>query len=170
MERLPVAVRQLRELYLKVSVGLGGDGVQSRVDKIGLDSVHNVLRDKHHARERLTDDAVKGDEDGERNEGPQTAGHGVGAVLLVELLHLLVELLGVPLVSALDLLDLGLKTGGAHHALLALRHERGQNEVDDESEEYDGHTVIAGQLIELDHEPRKGLSNCCPHSFSLMCL
>ena len=170
LELIPVLMGKVGELYFKVRVGLGRGDVKPRLDEVVLHRVHDLLRDEHHPRHRLTDDAVERDEDGEGDKGPQTAGHGVRAVFLVQLLHLLIELLGVALMPALELLHLGLEARGAHHAFLALSHEGRQDKVDDKGEEYDGYAVIAGQLIELDHKPCEGLSDCCPHRFLLKCV
>ena len=154
---------QLCKLNFKICVGLLGNYIEPLAHKIVLQGGDKILGHKHHAAQGLADDAVQGDEDGEGNEGPEAAGHGIDALFPVELLHLGVELLGVALVAALQLLDFGLEPGGAHHALLALGHKGGENKVDRQSEENNGHTIAAGQLIELDHEPGKGFSDCCPH-------
>ena len=155
------------ELYLRIGVSLGGDSVKSCADKIVLKRGDNALRSEHHTGDGLADDGIQRDENGERNKRPEAAGHGVDALFAVELLHLLIELLGVAFMAALKLLKLGLDTGLAHHALLALGHERGKDKVDDQCEEDDGDAVVASKLIELDHQPCKRFSDYRPHSNSL---
>ena len=133
------------------------------IARIGRDPV-GQLRDcfrakAHHLRQRLTDDAVERDQDRERDQAPEAAGHRVDLLLPVELGHLLIELLLVSLVPALKLRDPRLKAAGAHHALLALGHERKQNQVHDDAEEDDRPTVAAGQIVECFEQPGKGCSN-----------
>ena len=129
--------------------------------------LQHILGEHHEVGDGLADDGIQRDEDGERNKRPEAAGHGVDALFAVELLHLLIELLGVAFMAALKLLKLGLDTGLAHHALLALGHERGKDKVDDQCEEDDGDSVVASKLIELDHQPCKRFSDYRPHSNSL---
>ena len=133
------------------------------IARVGRDPV-GQLRDSvraqaHHLRQRLTDDAVERDQDRERDQAPEAAGHRVDLLFPIELGHLFIELLLVSLVPALKLRDPRLKAAGTHHALLALGHERKQNQVHDDAEEDDRPTVAAGQLIESFEQPGKGCSN-----------
>ena len=134
------------------------------IARVGRDPV-GQLRDgvraqAHHLRQRLTDNAVERDQDDrEGDQRPQAAGHRVDLLFPIELGHLFIELLLVSLVPALKLCDPRLKAAGAHHALLALGHERKQNQVHDDAEEDDRPTVAAGQLIECFEQPGKGCSN-----------
>ena len=41
----------------------------------GRDLRHDVLREHHEAAERLTDDGIQSDEDGEGQEAPEAAAH-----------------------------------------------------------------------------------------------
>ena len=79
-------------------------------------------------------------------------------VLTVEAAHLLIELLLVALVLLLQLHHAGLQTAHAHHALLALRHERQQYERNDDGKEYDCPAEVVRQLVQQHHQPPKG---CC---------
>ena len=160
---VPVLVGNVRQLYLKVGVGLGGDGVPALSHKVVLQSGDHFLGYEHHAGQGLADNAVERYQDGEGYERPEAAGHGVDPLFPVQLLHLLVQLLGVALVAALQLLDLRREAGRAHHALLALGHERGHEQVDHEGKENDGHAVVAGKFIELYQRPGKYLANKFAH-------
>ena len=78
---------------------------------------------------------------------------------LGSILNLGIELLGITLVSSLQFLNSGLEAAGAHHALLALGHEGGHDQVDDQSKEKNSHTVVAGEFINLDQRPGKNSAN-----------
>ena len=160
---VPMGVGDLGELYLNIAVGLLRDDIPALLDEEVLQGVNDLLRDEHHPRQRTADDAVKCDKDGERDQGPEAAGHGVDALFAVQLLHFGIELLGVALVPLLKLLDPGLQARGTHHALLALRHERRHEEVYKKREEHDGEAVAAGKLIEFDQRPGKDLANKFAH-------
>ena len=117
------------------------------------DGGHVVLDYTHHAGKRLADDAVKRDQDGEGYQRPEAAGHGAYALLLIELHDLLLVLLLIAVALFLQLLELGLDTGGAHHALFALGHEGHQNEIDDQSEEDYGNAIAVRPVIEDIQQP-----------------
>ena len=104
-------VGQVGQLDLHIGVRLRGDRIEALRHKVVLKGGHNVLRGEHHAGDGLADNAVQRNQDGEGNKGPQAAGHGVDAFLAVEVLHLLIQLLGVALVPPLQLLNTGLETG-----------------------------------------------------------
>ena len=128
-------------------------GVPSLSHHVLLQGVNDFLTGEHHSGDGAADNAVQCDEDGEGNEGPETAGHGVDALFLIQLLDLCIELLGVTLVSSLQLLQSGLDAGCTHHALLALCHEGGHEQVDNQCEEQDGKAIAAGSLVDLDQRP-----------------
>lgn len=104
---VPMGVGDLGERYLDVAVCLLRDDIPALLDEEVLQGVNDLLRDEHHPRQRTADDAVKCDKDGERDQGPEAAGHGVDALFAVQLLHFGIELLGVALVPLLKLLDPG---------------------------------------------------------------
>ena len=106
-----------------------------------------LIAQAHHAAERLTDDAVKCDEYGERDQRPQAAGGGACTLLLIKLHDLLLILLLIAPMLFLQLLKLRLDTGGLHHALFALCHERQQDQVDHERKEDNGKAVAVGPVI-----------------------
>ena len=163
LDFVPVLVGNVGQLDLHIGIGLGRDGVPALIHKKVLQGGDHIFRHKHHAGQRLADDAVERDQDGEGNERPDAAGHGVDALFLVQLLHLLIQLLGVALMAALKLLNPGLDESGVHHALLALGHEGGHQQVDQEREDDNGHAVAAGQLIELDQRPGENFANKFAH-------
>ena len=149
---VPVLVRELCQLDLDIT-GAAAGGLHGKVFAQRGD---NVGAREHHARDRLADDAVQGDQDREGDQRPQAAGHRVDALLAVELLHLGVELLGVALMLFLQLLDARLQAGGTHHALFALGVERREDQVHDQGKEDDSPAIAAGQVIEPDHQLGKG--------------
>ena len=125
----------------------------------GRDLRHDVLGEQHEAAERLADDGIERDEDGEGQEAPEAAAHGVHALLRVEELHLLIHALGIVGVFRLDLFHLGLEEIHAHHALFRLHLEGQRDELHDEREEHQRPAVGAGQLIEGAQDPGEGNAN-----------
>ena len=117
-----------------------------------LGDLLNALRAyAHHLLQRLANDTVQCDDDRERKQAPEAAGHGVDALFTVKLGDLLLILFLVIGILFLQRLHLGLETGGAHHALLALCHERQKNEVNYESKEDDGNTVVLSPIVQELH-------------------
>ena len=118
--------------------------------------LHHILTQHHEVGDGLADDGVQGQQNGEGQQAPQAAGHGVDPLLGVELLHLL-GLLG--LVVGVFLLDF-LKPAGhaahAHHALLGLHLEGQHNQLDHQGKEDDGHGVGARQVIKEPDQPGEG--------------
>ena len=154
---VPVGMVELGKLNLQIGAGAAADlAHEALADKVVLQDLYKLLRHKHHAAQGLADDGVQRDQDGEGNQRPEAAGHGVDALFLVQLLHLGVELLLVALMPLLQLLNLGLEAGGAHHALLALGHEGSHDEVDGQGEKDQCQAVVAGQVVEPDHQLGKG--------------
>ena len=139
---------KLGQRDLTVGAGTGGSLVQAGGGKVLLERRYHITGQSHHTGDGLTDNAVERDEDGERNQRPDASGCRIDFFFPVELGHGLVHLLRVAFMSALDLLDLRLKTASAHHALLALRHEGGEDQVDHEREQNHGDAVVAGHLIQ----------------------
>ena len=113
----------------------------------------------HHVGQGLTDHAVQRNQNQQGDERPRTTGHGVDVFFLIELRYLLLVLLRISGMTCLQLLQTGLQTGGAQHALLALCHERGHNQVHNQCKKNHGHTVAAENLIELHQKPGKGYCN-----------
>ena len=114
----------------------------------------------HHGGQREADGAVQRDQDGERDQRPQAAGHGVHALFLVELVHLLLIALLVVAEFLFQLLEPGGHAGGAHHALLALELEGQHDELHHERKENDRDAVVACPVVQLQHQPAKGF---CDH-------
>ena len=108
---------------------IGEDGAHVHAGGHGF--LHQGLADilaKHHkVGDGLTDDVVEGDKDGHGKEAPEAAAHGVNAVLLIELLLLLRQLLAVVGVALLQLLHLAGHHVHADHAASALHHEGQQH-------------------------------------------
>ena len=146
-------VGDVGELYLSICIGTGGYYIPAVGDKEVAQRGDDLVRNEHHAGERLTDNAVQRYQDGERDKGPDAAAHGVDALFTVQLLHLLIEFLGIALMASLQLLYLRLDTGSAHHALLALCHEGEHDEVYEKREEDYGKTVVSGHFINLQQRP-----------------
>ena len=71
--------------------GDGGEVKARRAHRVDH-ALHGRGREHHEARDGLTDDGIQGNEDGEGQEAPQAAAHGVDAFLCVEPLQLLVHL------------------------------------------------------------------------------
>ena len=82
----------------------------------------------HHVEHGTTDDIVQRHQDGQGEEGPEAAAHGVDPFPFVQLLHFLVVLYSVVAVLLLEPCHLCLHGVHLHHALLALV---GQGEEDD---------------------------------------
>ena len=124
-----------------------GSGIEPGVDQILLQNIDEFFSHKHHTGQGLADNAVQGNQDRERDQGPDAAGHRVDSLFLVELLHLLIQLLLIPFVPPLQLLDLRLDTRGAHHAAFTLRHKRSQHQVDHKSKEDNRPAVVSGDVV-----------------------
>ena len=107
----------------------------------------------------LADDGVQGQKDGQGDEAPQAAAHGADALFGIELLHLFTHLGLVVGVLFLDLLNFAVHTAHADHALLGLHLEWQQNQLDDQSEQDDGNTVRARQVIKQAQQCREGDTN-----------
>ena len=137
LHKIPVLMGKLGQLDFGIGVGTLRNGVKALFHKEILQCGDKIVRYEHHAGHGHADDAVQGDQNRERDQGPQAAGHGVHALFPVQLLHFGIQLLLVPFVAALQFLDLRLQAGGTHHALLALRHEGGEDQVHREGKEDD---------------------------------
>lgn len=90
-QHVGVAVHQTGDLHLLVG-GVAAEGV-------GAQSLHRVngggdllLGETHHVQHGPADDVVQCHQDGQGQEGPEAAAHGVDALPLVQLLDLLVVL------------------------------------------------------------------------------
>lgn len=93
---------------------------------------------------------------GEGQEGPQTAGHGVHALLGVEVGHLLLLALLIISVAGLDVLHLALHTVHAQHALLTLQLEGQDHQLHHQGEQDQRQAVGPGEGIEQAGQPGKG--------------
>ena len=121
----------------------------------------------HEVPQGGTDDGVQGDQDGEGNEGPQAAGHGVHALTGVQVRHLL--LLALPIVgeAGLDILHLALHPVHPEHTLLALELEGQDHQLHHQSEEDQSQTVGPGETVKQPGQPRKRhadvIADLCKH-------
>ena len=124
----------------------------------------------HQVAQGLTDDGVQGDKDGEGQEGPQTAGHGIHALPGIQVRHLRLLTLLVVGVAGLDLLDLALHTAHAQHTLFALELEGQDHQLHHQGEEDQRQAVRPGQRIKHTGQPGEGhtdvISELCDHIFS----
>ena len=105
--------------------------------------------------ERLADDAVQRNQDGEGDEGPEAARHGVDLLLLIELCDLGLVFLLVAAVLLLQLLDYRREAGHAHHAALALELEGQHDKSHDQGEQDNREAEVLHRLIELEQQPGK---------------
>ena len=102
------------------------------------------------------DDLVQGQQEEQGQEGPQAPAHGVDALLLIELCQLLLVFL---LIFGVLLLQLRLLAGQASHtdhAALGLHLEGKEYQLQDQTEEDDGHTVGPGDGIHPAQQGGKG--------------
>ena len=107
----------------------------------------------HEVDDGFPDDIVQGHQNGQRQKAPQAPAHGVDALFLVELLHLLVHLDAVIGVLFLDLLHLPGHPVHADHALLGLHLEGQQDQLDDQREQDQGHAVGPCQVVKQTDQP-----------------
>ena len=152
----PVLVDELRQIDLVVGRSLSrrAGHVAQRHRKLS-DLGDDLVGQGHEVAQGGADDVVQGDKDGEGQEGPQAAGHGVDTLAGVEvgdLLLLLLLVVGVPL---LDLLHLAVHTPHAEHTLLAFQLEGKENQLHHEGEEDQRDTVGACPRVEQAGEPRE---------------
>ena len=114
----------------------------------------------HEVDNGLPDDIVQGHQNGQGQKAPQAAAHGIEALFLVELLHLLLHLQLVVGVFLLDLLHLAGHAAHPHHALLGLHLEGQQDQLDDQREQDQGHAVGPCQVVKQPQQGRKRDTNC----------
>ena len=131
------------------------------------DLLDHGLGQAHEVAQRGTNDVVQSDQDGERDKGPQAAGHGIHTLTGVELRHLLLLLFLVVGIPGLDILDLALHTVHAEHALLALELEGQQHQLHQQGEQDQRHAVGPGPCVEQAGQPRERyadvVSELCKH-------
>ena len=133
----------LGHLQLLVFVVQNGPVVKQVGDRVEL-----VLGHAQQVGQRLADDGVQNHQKGQGQEGPQAAGGGLDAFLLIELLQLLAVFLPVPGVLLLQDLLLFSQAAHAQHTLPTFQEDREENQADDQAEKDEGHTVAAGDVIE----------------------
>ena len=133
------------------------------VDARGGHRVHHLLHhlagEHHEVGDGLAQDGVQRDQDGQGQEAPETAGHGVDPLFGVELLHFLAQLRLVVGVLLLQLLHPPGHTVHADHALLRFQLEGKHQELDHQREEDDGHAVGTGHVVEQPQQPGEGDTN-----------
>ena len=106
----------------------------------------------HHIDHGLADDLIQGNQNQQRNEGPEAAAGGGDAFFFVELHDLHLIFCFIVAVLGFQSLDPGGHTGHLHHAFLALGADRQQNQFDGDAEEDQGQAVIAGEVVKkLQH-------------------
>ena len=105
-------------------------------------------------------EVVQGHQNGQGQKAPQAAAHGIEALFLVELLHLLLHLQLVVGVFLLDLLHLAGHAAHPHHALLGLHLKGQQDQLDDQREQDQGHAVGPCQVVKQPQQGRKRDTNC----------
>ena len=161
---------EVGQIDLLIGVVGGRRRIAQRHRQIG-DLGDDLVGQVHEEPQRGTDDIVQGDQDGERQEGPQAAGHGVDALFGVQVGHLLLLPLLVVGVAGLDILDLALHPVHAQHALLALHLEGQDHQLHHQGEEDQGHAVGTGQAVEDSRQPCERhtdiISDLCKHVFFL---
>ena len=113
----------------------------------------------HEVDNGLPDDIVQGHQDGQGQEAPQAAAHGIEALFLIELLHLLLHLQLIVGILFLDLLHLAGHPAHPQHALLGLDLEGQQDQLDDQREQDQRHAVGPRQVVKQPHQGRKGDTN-----------
>ena len=119
----------------------------------------------HEVDDGFPDDIIQGHQDGQGQEAPQAAGHGIDALFGIELLHLLLHLHLVIGVFLLDLLHLAGHPAHADHALFGLHLEGEQDQLDDQSKQDQRHAIGPGETVEQPHQSRKRITDpvtdCC---------
>ena len=154
------------DLLIGSGLTLSRGGIPQRRRQRG-DLGDHGLGQAHEVAQGGTDDVVQGDEDGERDEGPQAAGHGVHTLAGVEVGHLLLLLFLVVGIPRLDILDLTLHAIHAQHALLALELEGQQHQLHHQGEQDQRHAVGARPGVEQAGQPRERyadvVSELCKH-------
>ena len=146
-----MAVHQTGDLHLLVG-GVAAEGV-------GAQSLHRVngggdllLGETHHVQHGPADDVVQTHQDGQGQEGPEAAAHGVDALPLVQLLDLLVVLRLVVAVLLLEPRHLSLHGVHLHHALLALVGQGEEDHLGQQGEHDQGQGVAAAELVQPQQE------------------
>ena len=87
-----------------------------------------VGRQMHHVEHGTTDDIVQCHQDGQGEEGPQAAAHGVDPFPFVQLLHFLIVLYSVVAILLLQPRHLCLHGVHLHHALFAFVRQGKEND------------------------------------------
>ena len=144
-------VHQTGDLHLLVG-GVAAEGV-------GAQSLHRVngggdllLGETHHVQHGPADDVVQCHQDGQGQEGPEAAAHGVDALPLVQLLDLLVVLRLVVAVLLLEPRHLSLHGVHLHHALFALVGQGEEDHLGQQGEHDQGQGVVAAELVQPQQE------------------
>ena len=151
-----LAVDDLGDLDLLIG-GVAGQGDTGIFDHL-TGSLHHLqtgstAAEVHEVDDGLPDDIVQGHQNGQRQKAPQAPAHGVDALFLVELLHLLIHFYAVIGVLFLDLLHFPGHPIHADHALLRLHLEGQQDQLDDQGEQDQRYAVRAGQIVKQADQP-----------------
>ena len=98
--------------------------------------------------QRLLNRVVQAHHDRQRDKVGQTAAHRADAVLLIQLLHLFVQLDAVVRVLLLQLLELGVHRAHGEHTLLALDGQRDADQLYQQREQDNGDTVVLHDAVQ----------------------
>ena len=139
-----------------VIIGISGEeiGVQA-LDNFN-DLVGNVQIFMEHIHNGLPDYGIQRDQQQHGHKAPQAAAAHGYALFLVQLLDGLVLAVGVVGIAALDVLHSGGQAGHLHHALLGLCGNGQQNQLHQNCEQDQSHTVAVGQPVQQLHQVAEG--------------
>ena len=98
--------------------------------------------------QRLLNRVVQAHHDRQRDKVGQTSAHRADAVLLIQLLHLFVQLDAVVRVLLLQLLELGVHRAHGEHTLLALDGQRDADQLYQQREQDNGDTVVLHDAVQ----------------------
>ena len=162
----PMLMDELGQIDLFIGLAAVGHGEAQASGQSG-DLGDHRLGQAHEVPHGHADDVVQGDQDGEGNEEPQAAGHGVDAFLGIQLRHGLLLLLLVVGIAGLDVVELALHAVHAQHALLALELEGQQHQLHHQGKQDQGHAIGPGPAVEQPGQEGKGnadiISERCKH-------
>ena len=137
-----------------------------RIQGGGLNAFHNSLGYAlglvEHILDGLTDNGVQGNQNQQRQQAPQAATAQRNTGFLVKNLDSGILLYLVIGILSLNCLNLRGQAGHLHGALLALGGSRVQNELNQNGEQNQRHTIVGGQLIQPGQQVTEGYLNKVP--------
>ena len=169
LEAGPILMDELGQVNLLVGGGLaGGGGLIAHGLGQGADAVNGLGGHGHKVPQGHADDVIQRNQNGEGQEGPEAAAHGVDALPGVQVGHFLVLLLLIVGVAHLDVLDFALHAVHPQHALLALELEGQNHDFHHQGEQNQRQTVGAGDAVKQARQPCEGntdiVSELCEHN------